>query len=112
MPRARPRRRGRPPRNPPGTARSSPRGPPRHDRRRSPPRRAAGVSAERAPELVEEALVVAVRVGVARRLELEQQAALVVAQPPWDGHVDEHSVVAAAKPLEHRHTLPLEDTYV
>ena len=57
-------------------------------------------SAERALQLLEEALVVAGRSSLVRRaLELLEQAPLLVGQAARDDDVDEHAVVAAAEAL-------------
>src|SRR5215211_7516038 len=105
--RARRCRPGRPPRIPRETARASaPVRPPRRPRARSPRRGAGPLSAERALELLEEALVGAVRVLAHGALELLEQAALLVVQLPRHRHVDQDPVVAAAEPLEHGHAPP------
>src|SRR5579871_1782238 len=79
----------------------------------------AGTSASRAPssrrspedalQLLEQALVGAVRPLVRVPVELVEQAALLVAQVARDEDVDEDALVAAAEALEHRHALAAED---
>ena len=69
-------------------------------------------SAERALQLLEEALVVPVGVLVARRVELLEQAALLVGEPARHGDVDEHAVVAAAEALQHRHALAAQHAHL
>src|SRR5262249_13548277 len=95
----------RPPRSLPGTARAWSRAPPRGDPVRLRPRLGGARSAERALQLLEERLVVAIRVLVAARLELLEQAALLVVQPARHRDVHEHPLVAAAEALQHGHAL-------
>src|SRR5262249_26282832 len=103
--RARRRPAARAPRTPRARARGSaraapPRGPPRPGRRPG--------SVEVALEPVEEAVVLGVRLVVARLVELTEQPALLVGEPARNGDVDEHALVAAAVSLEHRHPATAE----
>src|SRR5439155_1078700 len=102
----------RPPRIPQGRARAWRRAPARHARARSGRRRDGDRSAERTLQLLEEALVVAIRVGVARRLELEQQLPLLLAEAARHRDVDEHAMVAPAEALQHRHALAAQHANV
>ena len=76
------RRRARSPRSPAGRARASARAPARRARAGRTRRRGGARSAERALQLLEEPLVGLVRLVGRRSLELLEQAALLVGQPP------------------------------
>src|SRR5436853_7794634 len=71
-------------------------------------RRSRSASVEGALELVEEALVGLVRPLVRLRVEVLQQAPLLLAQMPGHHDVHEHALVAAAEALEHGHALAAE----
>src|SRR5712691_4922369 len=62
-----------------------------------------GALAERALQLLEEALVGLVCLVGRLALELLEQAPLLLGQPARDDDVDEHAVVAAPEALQHRH---------
>src|SRR4029079_17233131 len=99
-PRARLCRRRHAPRTPRARARGIARGAPRRAcAGPSPPRG----SVEVALQLVEEALGPAVRVLVARTLELAEQPALLLVQLSRHPDVDENALVSASEALEHGH---------
>src|SRR6185312_10005879 len=65
-------------------------------------------SAERALQLLEEAFVRLVRAVVGVRVELREQAALLLAQVARDDDVHEHALVAAPEALEDGHAAPAQ----
>src|SRR3954451_7128787 len=100
------RRRPRAPRSPRESAAAIPLVPPPRGRARRGSRRG---SAERALQLVEEALVLRVRIFVRQALEFLEQPSLLVRQPMRHRDVDEHAMVPAAEALQHGHAAAGED---
>src|SRR6476659_419269 len=68
-----------------------------------------GALAERALELVEQALGLAVRAVVGMLVEFAQEAALLVAQVPRHENVGEDPLVATAAALQNRHPAAVQD---
>ena len=56
--------------------------------------------------------IVAVGLGVAQRLELREQPALLGGEPARDGDVDEDAMVAAAEALQDRHALAAQHPHL
>src|SRR4051794_9638742 len=100
------RRRPRAPRSPREIAAATPLVPPPRGRARRGSRRG---SAERAPQLVEEALLLRVSLFAREAVELLEQPPLLVRQPMRHRDIDEHAMVAAAEALQHRHAAAGQD---
>src|SRR4051812_9119255 len=111
-PRARCPGRGRPPRTLRGRSRAWSRAPARAAPGRPRSRLYGDRSAERTLQLLEEAFVVTVGVLVARRVELLEQAPLLLAQVPGNGDVHEDALIAAPETLQHRHPLAAQHAHV